>query len=84
MKIAAILIAAAALGATAPAFAATTHDSEGGQVKVTYDAKHDKYCVSDMVTGSRLPVKDCRTQQDWAKDGLVVSKAAAGDKLAQK
>lgn len=82
MKISAILIAAAILGTTAPAFAAQRGDSD--RPTVTYDAKHDKYCVSQMVTGNYLPVKDCRSQSDWAKAGLTVNKPADADKLAQK
>jgi len=82
MKISAILIAAAVLGTTAPAFAAQRGQSD--QPTVTYDAKHDKFCVSQMVTGNYLPVKDCRTQAEWAKAGLTVTKPTDADKLAQK
>ena len=84
MKMSAILIAAVALGATAPVFAAAQTE-DGQPLKVTYDAKHDKYCiVSEEVTGSILPQKDCRTQRDWAKAGLTLSKPADAQKLASK
>lgn len=82
MKMSAILIAAIALGATAPAFAAQRGTTD--QPNVTYDKKHDKFCVSQMVTGNYLPVKDCRTKEDWAKAGLTVEKPADADKLAAK
>lgn len=82
MKISAILIAATALGATAPAFA--EHRGQSDQPTVTYDAKHDRFCVSQMVTGNYLPVKDCRTKQDWAKAGLTVGQQADMPKLASK
>ena len=82
MKMSAILIAAVALGATAPAFAAQRGNSDRPQV--TYDAKRDRFCVSQMITGNYLPVKDCRSKEDWAKGGLTVSKPAEGDKLASK
>lgn len=82
MKISAILIAAIALGATAPAFAEQRGTSDKPQI--TYDKKHDKYCVSQMVTGNYLPVKDCRSKQDWAKAGLVISQEADPAKLASK
>ncbi len=81
MKMSAILIAAVALGATAPAFAAAQGNSD--KLRITYDAKHDKYCVSQMVTGNLLPVKDCRTKQDWAKNGVAIERSNA-DKLAAK
>jgi hypothetical protein len=31
-----------------------------------------------------MPVKDCRTQGDWAKAGLTVSKPADANSLASK
>ena len=82
MKTSIILIAAVAIGATAPAFAAQRGQSD--QATVTYDAKHDKYCVSQMVTGNYLPVKDCRTKSDWAKAGVTVGAAGDAAKLASK
>ena len=39
-----------------------------------------------MVTGNYLPVKDCRSKQDWAKAGLVISQEAldwALDRIAE-
>jgi hypothetical protein len=72
MKTAALLIAAAAIGAAAPALAAAKAE-DGTPLKVVYDAKHDKYCVrTPDVTGSFLPQKDCRTKEDWAKAGLQI------------
>jgi len=82
MKMSAILIAAVALGATAPAFAAQRDHPD--QPKVTYDAKRDRFCISQNITGNYLPVKDCRSKEDWAKAGLTLSKPAEGDKLASK
>ena len=81
MKMSAILIAAVALGATAPAFALSP--SASGKPTLTYDAKHDKYCVSQMVTGNLLPVKDCRTKKEWAKDGLAIQDSNE-EKMASK
>jgi len=82
MKMSAILIAAVALSATVPAFAAQRGNPD--QPQVTYDAKHDRYCVSQMVTGNYLPVKDCRTKDDWAKAGLTLSKPDDAKTLASK
>jgi hypothetical protein len=81
MKMSVILIVAAAFGATAPAFATSQSDSE--KPTVTYDAKHDKYCISQMVTGSLLPQRTCHTKQEWAKDGLQIHDARS-EKLASK
>jgi hypothetical protein len=82
MKTAMILIAALAVGAAAPALAAK--GDAGNLPKITYDAKHDKFCVSQQVTGYTMPVKDCRTQSDWAKAGVTVSKPADPNSLASK
>lgn len=70
MKMSAILIAAAAVvGTAAPAFAAFHYSDT--HLKLIYDAKQDKYCSSQEVTGSRLPVKDCRSKSDWVQAGVV-------------
>ena len=81
MKTSAILIAAIAIGAVTPAFAAPQRDSQ--KATMSYDAKRDKYCLSQMVTGSRLAQRDCRSKQDWAKEGVQIQDAR-GEKLASK
>jgi len=70
MKTYAILIAALTFGAIAAPAIAAKRDSE--KPKVTYDAKRDRYCISQKVTGAYLPVKDCRSKEEWAKAGLMV------------
>jgi hypothetical protein len=82
MKTALVLIAAAAFGAAAPALAAEVDLTQ--QYKVNYDAKHDKYCVSQQVTGEFLPTRDCRSKDDWAKAGLKIADTNAPAKLASK
>jgi hypothetical protein len=82
MKMSAILIAAIALSATAPAFAAQSGNPD--QPRVTYDAKRDRYCISQMITGNYLPVKDCRSKEDWAKAGLTLSRPDEPKTLAAK
>jgi len=74
MKMSAILIAALAFGAIAAPAVAAKDDSE--KAKVTYDAKRDRYCISQKVTGAYLPVKDCRSKEEWAKAGLMVGQQA--------
>jgi hypothetical protein len=54
---------------------------------VTYDAKYDKYCISQAVTGQRIPVRTCRTKAEWIADGAKfndVADAKPATKLAQK
>ena len=78
MKSFPVLIAALVLGSlAAPAFAKAGDD--GDRLPVTYDAKHDKYCVSQEVTGQLIPLRACKTKAEWAKLGAVV-----GDKPATK
>ncbi len=82
MKTMSVFVLAAALGAVvAPAFAA--HQTDAAQSKVTYNAKTGRYCFTDTLTGSRVPVQDCRTKDQWAKEGVVINDAAA-QKLASK
>lgn len=81
MKMSLILIAAIAFGATAPVLAAQSDDEI--RVRVTYDTKRDKYCISQSVTGSRLPVRDCRSKQEWAAEGVMLQDRR-GEKLAAK
>jgi len=82
MKMSAILIAAATLGTIAPAFAAERANSD--QPRISYDAKHDKFCISQLVTGSRLPAQDCRTKAEWAKEGLTLNTWDDGKALVSR
>ena len=82
MKMSAMLIAAVVLSASAPAFAAARGNDS--TPKLTYDAKRDKYCVSQTVTGQLLPVKDCRSKEEWAQAGLKIGDQSAPAKLASK
>ena len=80
MKSSPVLIAALVLGSlAAPALAATNGDSD--RLPVTYDAKHDKYCVSQEVTGQFLPQRVCKTKAEWAKLGIKLGEQPA--KVAQ-
>ena len=86
MKTSAILLAVVLGTVAAPAFAASA--GETTRLKATYDAKRDVYCVSQHITGQRIPVQDCRSKADWAADGAtfgenVVAKQAPA-KLAQR
>jgi hypothetical protein len=38
-------------------------------------AKEKKYCVQySDTTGTRVPVRECRTKAEWARDGVQVGK----------
>jgi hypothetical protein len=81
MKSSPILIAALLLGGlAAPALAEANAD--GDRLPVTYDAKHDKYCVSQEVTGQVIAQRICKTKAEWAKLGAVVGEKRA-TKMAQ-
>jgi hypothetical protein len=45
---------------------------------VTYDRKHDRYCVRDRaaapITGSHLVPVQCKTSSDWAAEGLTIAR----------
>ena len=81
MKLSPALIIALALGTVAaPAIAAQSDQAD--RLKVTYDAKHDKYCVSQEITGQMTPQRICKTKDQWARMGAVVGQKPAA-KLAQ-
>lgn len=70
-----IIVLAAALGMVAtPAFAAP--QGRFGDATVTLDAKTGKYCFSQPITGSRIPVRQCRTKAEWAQAGLTITHQA--------
>lgn len=67
-------------GAVAPAFAeparaasgvvAATSKSAAATSGSRDQAGTRRYCIVDTITGSRVPVKQCRTRADWLKDGF--------------
>jgi hypothetical protein len=68
---AAVAVAAVAVSAAAsPAFAKPQASFDGA--RVTYDQKADRYCFSRTVTGALIPAKQCRTKEDWAREGVVI------------
>lgn len=80
---AAIVAATLAVSATAtPAFA----QAEGrfGAAKVTYDASSDRYCFRETLTGSIIPVTQCRSKSEWAQDGLTISHSKPVVQLARR
>ena len=65
--------AAVALIATSavPAFAATTDPTTAPAKDQKEPKASQKYCVSETVTGSRVPTKVCKTRAEWiAEEGF--------------
>lgn len=67
--------------ASTPAFAAA--QGSFGKAKVTYDAKTDRYCFRETVTGSLIPVTQCQSKAEWARNGLTISRKS-NVQLAQR
>jgi hypothetical protein len=63
-------------GASAPAFAREAshvgHTNDGATVR--YNPSTDQYCVSTPMTGSRIPHVSCKSQSEWAEDGLSITR----------
>ncbi|MCP1469992.1 hypothetical protein J3E64_001679 [Sphingobium sp. OAS761] len=79
---AAVVAATLAVSAAAtPAFAQPEGTFRGA--RVTYDQKTDRYCFRETVSGSRIPMVECRSKQDWAQAGLTISRKSTVQ-LAQR
>ena len=80
--IAAVATATLAVSAAStPAFAKA--QSNFGATEVTYNQKTGNYCFKDSVTGSRIPVIECKTKDEWAQAGLIIRHKVTGQ-LAQR
>ena len=45
------------------------------QAENAVPAKEKKYCIRyEDTTGTRVPIRECRTKADWARDGVEVGK----------
>lgn len=74
--IAAIAVATVTISAaSAPAYAQA--HGRFGDADVRYDAKTDRYCFRQAVTGSQIPSIECRTKTEWAEAGLTISHKSA-------
>jgi hypothetical protein len=67
--------------ATAVAVAATpVADAPDTRVRATYDAASNRYCLrltspdATMPSGLGLYRRLCRTQANWARDGVIVER----------
>lgn len=77
---ASVLIAASLACLSAPAFAAEAEGNSATQASAAMTAAapapraEKKYCVTEALTGSRMPTKVCRTKAGWLAEGVDVSK----------
>lgn len=80
IKQSAFAIAGLLLAAAVPAAAAEkgTGAAPGNEVtSVTASrgaAAEKKYCVDEMLTGSRIPYRVCRTKAEWAAEGVDIER----------
>lgn len=69
---AAILAATVAVSAAAtPAFAQA--QGSFGKAHVTYNQKTNRYCFRETVPSALVPVVQCRSKDEWARNGLTIS-----------
>jgi len=76
------LVSVASLGCVglASAVPAVANEKLPGSVyKAKYDAKRDQYCLkatgnAGLRTGTRIPLVECKTQAEWAVEGLKVAR----------
>lgn len=69
------LLLALGAGAAMPAAARTAPQTmlpDGGHVR--YDETTGNYCISDAVTGSRIPHVLCQSQSGWKSAGLTITR----------
>lgn len=70
--VAAVAVAAVTVSAAStPAFAQAS--GRFGAAKVSYQPATGRYCLAERVSGSLIPVKQCRTKAHWADAGLTIS-----------
>lgn len=76
MKTIAFIAAIAAATVTVSAAstpAAAQPTGNFGAAKVSYDPATNRYCFKETVTGSLIPVTQCRSKDEWAQAGLKIS-----------
>jgi hypothetical protein len=67
-------IASLVLGASAPAFARAPAPAQVDGGTMSFDSKTGDYCLSQNVTGTRLPSVTCQSKDAWAAQGLNISR----------
>lgn len=78
IKTAAFALTAALMSVAPAAFAEpaktapepATEQAEVVQAPAARSAKPVRYCVIETMTGSRIPVKQCQSREDWLAQGF--------------
>jgi hypothetical protein len=71
--VAALAFAAPALAAGPETATANVASADGAVVANSTQAAPNadrRYCVVDQLTGSRLPIKKCKTRKEWLAEGF--------------
>lgn len=55
---------------TRPTAAPTTEAPQASATTARVTSSKTKYCVIDEITGSRIPIKTCKTRDDWLDRGF--------------
>ncbi len=74
IKITMFAVTATLLAVVSPAFAApagaAAQPIDATNVLPKLASKPVRYCIVGQVTGSRLPIKECRSREDWLAQGF--------------
>ena len=66
------------LSSTAASTARDDHGQKPSKAAPAQAQSAPKYCIAyDDVTGSRVPQQECKTREQWAKEGVNLEEAAS-------
>lgn len=75
-----LLALGAILVATTPASASRTEtvqdEAKLAKQAAAESGKEKKYCVRDVITGTRMKSRSCRTKEEWSRDGVDLDAAS--------
>lgn len=83
-----IAFAAAVVAATVAVSAASTpafaQETNAANIKVRYDVAADRYCVRATVPSAIVPVVQCRSKTEWARNGVTINHIKPAVQLARR
>jgi hypothetical protein len=50
-----------------------TASAPGASAPTTAQPQEKRYCIVDTITGSRVPVKVCKTRKEWQAEGVDIT-----------
>jgi hypothetical protein len=59
-----------AAGVVSPAAAVGNDPAKSKQEQQPQKADSRKYCIDSLMTGSRIPKRQCRTRAEWLENGV--------------